>query len=101
MQTFPLEEKRKHLESLNEQAKELFRLKVESKVNKDQIKDRMYKTKPVEALSIGLDTEDNSKGHCHLLCFALSDTEVYEFFDKESALLWLIFSDFNAKIAIN
>lgn len=93
MQTLPLQEKREILERLNELAILKFRKFVED--GGESIKqDRMYKQSKTPIVNVGFDTEDNSKGHCHLLIF-FDGENYYEFTDKESALFWLVFSEWD------
>lgn len=47
--------------------------------------------------SFGFDSEDNSKGHCHLLVF-YDGRNYYEFSDHERALAWLLLSKFDGHV---
>jgi hypothetical protein len=86
------------LKSLNDHAEQKFRQKVAN--GGDAPYEYFTRARPGKSLiNIGFDTEDNSKGHVHLLCF-YDGKFYYEFFDKDIALYFLIFAQFPFDMSI-
>jgi hypothetical protein len=80
---------------LNDQARLLLNETLERKEEQDETsRERLTLYKSTSFSNIGYDTEDNSKGHCHLLVFVTELGEKYIFKDRHAAIFWLVFSDF-------
>lgn len=77
---------------LNNHAEQKFKEQVENGGEKPY--EYFPRPRPGKSLiNIGFDTEDNSQGHVHLLCF-YDGVNYYDFFDKDIALYFLIFAQF-------
>jgi hypothetical protein len=86
------------LDILNAQAEGKFKELVES--GGEKLRDHFPRVKTnKKLLNIGFDTEDDSKGNVHLLVF-YDGVRYYTFHDRDTALFWLIFSEFDAQMVI-